>query len=984
MTALNEIRINNIRKFGEEIIIPIEKGATIFLAPNGTGKTSLFEAIEFGLTGAVQRLGTDSLDNLIRDQYSDACVSLKFENGITGNASLKKGGQPKLTGNINDIFGTIKPENIPFLLRITHLLDQQSSKWFVQSDSNLAGSLLQNLSIARDASKANEVMLSAKKAAGQKRTKIEEERNAAKEELVRWQNLVGKRNIERDSQKSSLKPLQELRDHIKFIAVDYIDEPTEIREDLSEINIAFKQVEQTVSTFFEDKIKQQNEYAHLMNLIKEFDQKKELQKEIESILNSKQLNQKVELDRANTIQDQLLSKLKSVTEIQEELEKNENLKKQKDTLTSSRLELNKNNETVGELQKELNKLGLEARASVARIEEYEKINLEYNNHTEAKNKLESERDRIEILDQLLVKWKRLEQEFLESKSSHLARSNELKVLKSEKNNLKYQNDNNLKRYQELLNKFNGFSQASSAIQDAVGIIALNLSDKEGQCPVCLSNFNPHDLKKRIDEAINMISPELNRSKEEISTAKELIEKINIEIFQIEDKEKSLDKAIEALDEKIAIIDFQIEVDIKPNFEMKDNHADATEYLSRKIKKIKSDTSELEKSFSPTNRLISEEELRALRKNLNEVNLMIIEKRDAKTNFEQKNINLQNLINSIEKFGLDKLEGIENKISIGTKSLNEINSDIVTLRNKKSELDEVILTLRNEIHLKQNENYQILESITELLQRWKAAGFNGEFEQKKLDQHGQKLKELVEKSKDSLNTLNELGIELAGWTAHDTFFRTQNEISTLCGNRTESEFDDYLNEKYVYLSKSLEKVLEKSAMLNSFSVNLSNEIDTVNDQILSINPFWKKLLQRTVVDPRFAQTTLNSYSYYKKPQAEVKVSLHGNEVLASHVASEAQLTDLQLTFLLSMAYKYQWSNWKGLLLDDPTQHHDLVHAAGVFDLLRDYIFDHDFQVLLSTHDPIHAKFFMRKLENDGVPVKLWTLRPTNSGVIALPG
>jgi ABC-type hemin transport system ATPase subunit len=100
-----------------------------------------------------------------------------------------------------------------------------------------------------------------------------------------------------------------------------------------------------------------------------------------------------------------------------------------------------------------------------------------------------------------------------------------------------------------------------------------------------------------------------------------------------------------------------------------------------------------------------------------------------------------------------------------------------------------------------------------------------------------------------------------------------------------------------------------------------------------------------------------------------------------VASEAQMTDLQLTFLLAMAQQHHWSPWRALLLDDPTQHHDLVHASAVFDLLRDYIADYSFQVVIATHDALQARFFMRKLENDGIASRLWTLKPTDAGVNA---
>lgn len=97
-----------------------------------------------------------------------------------------------------------------------------------------------------------------------------------------------------------------------------------------------------------------------------------------------------------------------------------------------------------------------------------------------------------------------------------------------------------------------------------------------------------------------------------------------------------------------------------------------------------------------------------------------------------------------------------------------------------------------------------------------------------------------------------------------------------------------------------------------------------------------------------------------------------------------MTDFQLAFLLLMAMSHQWSPWKALLLDDSTQYRDLVNASAVFDLLRDYIVDHGFQVVIATHDAQQARYFMRKLQNDGIEAKIWTLVPTEDGVTAQAG
>ena len=180
---------------------------------------------------------------------------------------------------------------------------------------------------------------------------------------------------------------------------------------------------------------------------------------------------------------------------------------------------------------------------------------------------------------------------------------------------------------------------------------------------------------------------------------------------------------------------------------------------------------------------------------------------------------------------------------------------------------------------------------------------------------------------------------------------------------------------------MSRLSKLSDALESLSRVLSTEISNIHDHVVAVVPRWQSLLKRIVRDQRFSQTNLDFYSHYKKEHASVLVPLHGSNVPVPFVASEAQMTDLQLTFLLSMALNHRWSPWRALLLDDPTQHHDLVHAASVFDVLRDYIVTHDFQVVIATHDALQARFFMRKLQNDGIDARMWSLTPKTEGVDA---
>lgn len=97
-------------------------------------------------------------------------------------------------------------------------------------------------------------------------------------------------------------------------------------------------------------------------------------------------------------------------------------------------------------------------------------------------------------------------------------------------------------------------------------------------------------------------------------------------------------------------------------------------------------------------------------------------------------------------------------------------------------------------------------------------------------------------------------------------------------------------------------------------------------------------------------------------------------------SEGQLSALNLTVLLAASTAYRWSRWRALLLDDPLQQNDLIHAAAFLDVLRGLVKHEGYQVILSTHDVEHANFIDRKCRSAGIPVqRCWLLGGTENGV-----
>ncbi|MDF3655783.1 AAA family ATPase, partial [Enterobacter hormaechei] len=153
MKQLKSITLSNIRRYGANTKIELSPGATILLAPNGTGKTAFFEAIEFSLTGGISRLGAN-LSPIIRDNQSLAKVILDFGD-VSASAQVTPQGNVERAGDLSPIFPETNAEDIPFLLRLTHLLDQREGEWLVKAEAKIAGSQLERLPIGKDGSQVS-------------------------------------------------------------------------------------------------------------------------------------------------------------------------------------------------------------------------------------------------------------------------------------------------------------------------------------------------------------------------------------------------------------------------------------------------------------------------------------------------------------------------------------------------------------------------------------------------------------------------------------------------------------------------------------------------------------------------------------------------------------------------------------------------------------------------------------------------------------
>jgi exonuclease SbcC len=91
-----------------------------------------------------------------------------------------------------------------------------------------------------------------------------------------------------------------------------------------------------------------------------------------------------------------------------------------------------------------------------------------------------------------------------------------------------------------------------------------------------------------------------------------------------------------------------------------------------------------------------------------------------------------------------------------------------------------------------------------------------------------------------------------------------------------------------------------------------------------------------------------------------------------VHSEGQMAALAVSMLCAASLTYPWSRWRALILDDPLQHNDAIHAAAFADMVANLVQAKDYQILLSTHDLGQADFLRRKFEARKIPCAVLNL------------
>lgn len=987
MKQLKSITLSNIRRFGADITIELSRGATILLAPNGTGKTAIFEAIEFGLTGKISRLG-ENLSPIIRDTQTIARVSLDFGD-VQASSQVSIIGNVERTGDLSALFPDTSPEDIPFLLRLTHLLDQREGEWLVKADTKDAGSQLARLPIGKDGTQVISALGGIRRALTEQLKQAESALKTLEAESGEWQSLALDRDLAASQSQGALRSKENIAESISDIArktQNFEQLPAGLlvpplgQDGLETVHDALEQLVQAKLDQLRDQI---TALAEVDGLIGRFvsEQARSEQLGNDLITVAQELTKKKQ-DRAlvaanhERLQQELVAAEVERDAVGQQLNRHVHASQAKETVDQRKQVLETADKTL---------TGAESMASTLRSEHEgnEQLSVQHDLiNRQRKALLQIDTDLL-TAHQLLERWARTLQHVADVTGSISDEEAHADVFQEQL--LAAVSSKVSAEVEELAAKshYDTLTSAADSIRQAVASIAAHLPSDRGDCPLCGEPHGAVGLHERVAKALAAIDPNVVDAERRVKKAIDALRACTEAVTRAEAKLRACNSRIVELKHQQANLAAAID-DFRTNVLLSgDTVPLAKESIQRRedanvAAKLQLD--EKQRNLAPPLATdVFDQKKNAYDSAVRALDSARRGRSEASSRLEQATAALAAI--TAEAPLAQTLEELSLKQSQNANQIADLSAK-VTAEQSALDRQQVQLTdVTGRVSGLETQLFDAQSRLATVRASWRQLSFAGAPIAEVANSRKAQLHSAATELARHLETLQTIKIEIGAWSNLEHTRLAKGLLDRRRGELSEDEFTANLQQRVEKEQSDKERLSLLSDAMDSLNQYLSSENANVQKHVLAVVPRWQALLKRVVREQRFTGTSLDFRSLYRREHAEVSVPLHGKLVPVPAIASEAQLTDLQLTFLLSMALDHQWSSWRGLLLDDPTQHHDLVHAASVFDVLRDYIVDHGFQVVIATHDALQARYFMRKLQNDGIEVRLWSLVPTPDGVTA---
>lgn len=228
---------------------------------------------------------------------------------------------------------------------------------------------------------------------------------------------------------------------------------------------------------------------------------------------------------------------------------------------------------------------------------------------------------------------------------------------------------------------------------------------------------------------------------------------------------------------------------------------------------------------------------------------------------------------------------------------------------------------------------------------------------------------------------------------------QGEIDEIAASMREACSEDGVDDPVAHLA-TLEASLVAARTAVKLTTNARNAVKRYSEDLQAqANDFSNRVLDplNTVIDD-FNEAMLStpgesiqfkadtrvdatSFGMALRYRERVENAIETKKDLPPQVVlSEGQLAANGFSILCAASTAYPWSRWRALLLDDPLQHNDIIHTAAFVDLMRNMVELNGYQLVMSSHDRGESDFIARKFDAASLPCSTVLLTaPSEKGV-----
>lgn len=210
-----------------------------------------------------------------------------------------------------------------------------------------------------------------------------------------------------------------------------------------------------------------------------------------------------------------------------------------------------------------------------------------------------------------------------------------------------------------------------------------------------------------------------------------------------------------------------------------------------------------------------------------------------------------------------------------------------------------------------------------------------------------------------------------WTRQQRHRTTLDQLRSLLDLAPVAERDSIrraATDRQSELVRQSERVLRAKAIAQEANAEVNRRVETFNRQFLEpLSQLMNRINRSILSEPEIGlDLEIGPKKVEQRAIAGSGTPDFVSKLDPKLVHSEGQMAALAVSMLTASSLTFPWSRWPALIMDDPLQHNDVVHAAAFADMLRNLVLERRYQLFLSTHDLGQAEFLRRKFRAANIP------------------